>query len=156
MMYPAIEEIVQAFEDESLIFRVQEDEDSARLIANASVDYTAFTVYFMVSGETNDVAVRVQHFVRFKEKDVAEVLRVANTMNNRFRFAKFVVNPETESVTIEYDFPENTDCIGPAAVEVFRRVMSIAEEAFPEFMKAIWNRPAEVSFGNIQFHDVTV
>ncbi len=155
-MYPAIEEMVQAFEEDSLIFRVQEDEDTARLSANAIVDYTSFTVHFLVSDDANDVSVRVPHFVRFKEKDVTEMLRVANSMNDHYRYAKFAVNPETESVTIEYDFPENTERIGPAAVEVFRRLMSIAEEAFPEFMKAIWNRPPEVSFGNIQFHDVTV
>ena len=113
-------------------------------------------MHFISTDDTNDVSVRVPLFVRFKEKDVTEMLRVANTMNNRYRYVKFVVNPESESVTIEYDFPEKTEHIGPAAVEVFHRLMSIAEDAYPEFMKAIWNRKPEVSFGNIQFHDVTV
>jgi len=155
-MYPAIEEMIQAFEEDDLIFRVQEDEESSRLTANAIVDYTSFTVHFLSTDDKNDVSVRVPHFVRFKEKDVTEMLRVANEMNNRYRYAKFVVVPESESVTIEYDFPEKTEHIGPAAVEVFHRLMTIAEDAYPEFMKAIWNRKPEVSFGNIQFHDVTV
>lgn len=155
-MFPATEELMQAFEDEKLVFHVQESEESSRLTANAIVDYTSFTAHFISSDDRNDVSVRVPHFVRFKEKDVPEMLRVANLMNERFRFCKFVVNPESEAITLEYDFPENTEQIGQAGVELFRRLMQIAEEAYPEFMKAIWNRPPEVSLGNIQFHDFTV
>ena len=46
---------------------------------------------------------------------------------------------------------------GPAAEEVFRRVMQIAEEAFPEFMRAIWGKqPEPQNLGNIVFHDFEV
>ena len=156
-MYPAIEEIMEVFNEKDVHFQVQENDDSNRIIASVVVDYTSFTVYFISSDETNDISVRVPHFVRFKENNRRDMLRIANRMNDKYRFVKFTVSDESEAVTIEYDFPEKTENIGPAAEEVFRRVMQIAEEAFPEFMRAIWGKqPEPQNLGNIVFHDFEV
>lgn len=159
-MYPAIEEIMEVFNEKDVHFQVQENDDSNRIIASVVVDYTSFTVYFISSDETNDISVRVPHFVRFKEKERRDMLRIANRMNDKYRFCKFTVNDESEAVTIEYDFAEKTENIGEAAEELFRRLMQIAEEAYPEFMRAIWGKtetPAEPqNIGNIVFHDFEV
>ena len=120
-MYPAIEEIVEVFNEKDVHFSVQENDDNNRVIASVVVDYTSFTVYFISSDETNDISVRVPHFVRFKEKERRDMLRIANRMNDKYRFCKFTVNDESEAVTIEYDFAEKTENIGEAVEELFRR-----------------------------------
>ncbi|MBQ5338217.1 MAG: YbjN domain-containing protein [Oscillospiraceae bacterium] len=159
-MYPAIEEIVEVFNEKDVHFSVQENDDNNRVIASVVVDYTSFTVYFISSDETNDISVRVPHFVRFKEKERRDMLRIANRMNDKYRFCKFTVNDESEAVTIEYDFAEKTENIGEAVEELFRRLMQIAEEAYPEFMRAIWGKPETAAepqnLGNIVFHDFEV
>lgn len=155
-MFPAAEEIVERFEEKDIRFRVQEYEDSTRIFADVLVDYTSFSVVFIVESEDNDVAVRVPHFVRFLEKDHGAVLRVSNDMNEKYRFCKFTVNDHLSAVAIEYDFPDHTGNIGDAAVEIFQRVMQIAEEAFPVYMRAIWEKKAEPALGQIVFHDFQV
>lgn len=155
-MYPAAEEIIEQFEERDIRFRVQELEESTRISADVLVDYTSFTVVFISDNEENDISVRVPHFVRFLEKDRAEVLRVSNEMNGKYRFCKFTVNSELGSVAIEYDFPEKTGSIGAAAVELFQRIMQIAEEAFPFYMRAIWERKDAAPLGKIVFHDYQV
>ena len=105
-MFAAIEAIADKFTEEGIIFRVVESEESCRIIADAVVDYAAFSVHFIASDDANDVSVRIPHFVRFKDKERRDVLKTANAMNNKFRFCKFSVNTEAEAVTIEYDFPE--------------------------------------------------
>lgn len=155
-MYPAAEEIIERFEEKDIRFRVQEVEETTRISADVIVDYTSFTVVFITDDEENDVSVRVPHFVRFLEKDYAKMLRVSNDMNGKYRFCKFSVKRDVGSVAIEYDFPANTGNIGAAAVEVFRRVMQIAEEAFPFFMRAIWERKDAAPLGKIVFHEYQV
>lgn len=159
-MLPATEEIADFFSEKEIHFSVQENDDSSRITASAVVDYTTFTAYFISNDDTNDVSVRVPHFVRYKAKNRRDMLRIANRMNDKYRFVKFTVNDEAESVTIEYDFAEKTENIGPAAEELFRRVMQIAEEAYPEFMRAIWGKPdsepEQQNLGNIVFHDFEV
>lgn len=157
-MFPATEEIADFFSEKDVHFSVQENDESSRIVASAVVDYTSFTAYFISSDDSNDVSVRVPHYVRFKSQNRRDMLRIANRMNDKYRFVKFTVNDDAESVTIEYDFAEKTENIGPAAEELFRRVMQIAEEAYPEFMRAIWKEPAEEpqNLGNIVFHDFEV
>ena len=156
-MFAATAAIADKFTEENIIFRVMESEESCRIIADAVVDYAALSVHFISSDDENDVSVRIPHFVRFKDKERRDVLRVANEMNNKFRFCKFSVNLETEAVTLEYDFPEQDDNVAEGAVEIFRRMLQIAEEAFPEFMKAIWGKQhEEPDFGKIVFHDFEV
>ena len=160
-MFPATEEIAEFFEEKDVHFSISETEESSRVVASVVVDYAAFTVYFISSDETNDVSVRVPHYVRFKEQNRRDMLRIANRMNDKYRFVKFTVNDDAESITIEYDFAEKTENIGPAAEELFRRLMQIAEEAYPEFMRAIWGAKDEPAsppqaLGNIVFHDFEV
>lgn len=155
-MFPAAEEIMERFEEKDIRFRVQESEESTRIIADVIVDYTSFSVVYIADSDDNDVAVRVPHYVRFLEKDRAEMLRISNEMNGKYRFCKFSLNDNVGSVTMEYDFPSHTENIGDAAVEIFQRVMQIAEEAFPNYMRAIWAPKAAVSYGNIVFHDYEV
>lgn len=155
-MFSPAEEIIEFFDEKEVRYRVQEQEEETRIIADVVVDYAAFSVVFLITSEENDVSVRVPHFVRFKEQEYAEMLRVANQVNDRYRFCKFTVNKEAEAVTMEYDFPENTEQIGPAAHEIFQRTMQIAEEAYPEFMRAIWGSPKNYSVDKIEFRDIEV
>lgn len=155
-MFPAAEEIIERFEEKNIRFRVQESEESTRIIADVIVDYTSFSVVYITDSDDNDVAVRVPHYVRFLEKNRAEVLRVCNEMNVKYRFCKFSLNDSVGSVTMEYDLPTHTENIGDAAVEIFQRVMQIAEEAFPYYMRAIWASKEPAVLGNIVFHDYEV
>ena len=156
-MFAATAEIADKFTEEKIIFRVVESEDNCRIIADAIVDYAAFAVHFISSDDSNDVSVRIPHYVRFKDAERRDVLRVANDMNNKYRFAKFSVNDEAGAVTIEYDFPENDDGIAEGAVEIFHRLLQIAEDAYPAFMKAIWGKTHEdPDLGKIVFHDFEV
>ncbi len=156
-MYAAVEEIIEVFKEHSIVFHIQENEESIRIVASVIVDYTSFTMYFIVNGDSNDVAVRVPHFVRFKKQNRRDMLQIANRMNDRFRFCKFTVNDEAEAVTIEYDFAEKTENIGESCEEIFRLVMQIAEKAYPEFMRAIWGKQEpQQKIGNVVFHDFEV
>ena len=156
-MFAATAAIADRFTEEEIIFRVMESEESSRIIADAIVEYASLSVHFISSDDENDVSVRIPHFVRFTDKEQRDVLRVANDMNNKFRFSKFSVSLEAKAVTMEYDFPEGDDSIADGAVEIFRRMLQIAEEAYPEFMKAIWGKEHEVpDLGNIVFHDFEV
>lgn len=156
-MYPAIEEIAEVFKEKSVVFHIQENDENSRIVASVIVDYTSFTVYFIANDENNDIAVRIPHFVRFKPQNHRDMIRISNRMNDKYRFCKFSVNDESESVSIEYDFAGKTDNIGEASEEIFRRVMQIAEEAYPEFMRAIWGKQeTQQTIGNVVFHDFEV
>ena len=67
------------------------------------------------------------------------MLYAVNKMNRQFRFAKFVVDFEDNTISIEIDFPISCSEVGGIAVEMLFRVMNMADEAYAEFMKAAWS-----------------
>ena len=59
---------------------------------------------------------------------------------------------------LEYDFPTNTGNIGEATTELLQRIIQIAKEAYPFFMRALWEKKpkADPHVGHIVFHDIEV
>lgn len=156
-MFAATNEIADRFTEEEILFRVVETEENSRVIADAVVNYACFSVHFISADDANDVSVRIPHYVRFTDRERNAVLKVANEMNNKFRFCKFAVNPDAEAVTVEYDFPEENENLAEGAVEIFHRMLQIAQEAYPDFMRAIWATEHESQdLGRIVFHDFEV
>ena len=52
-------------------------------------------------------------------------------MNNKFRFAKFVVSGD--HVGMQMDMPVEAKEVGPVCTELLYRLLDIADNAYPEF-----------------------
>ncbi|MCQ2417282.1 MAG: hypothetical protein MJ071_05675 [Oscillospiraceae bacterium] len=161
-MFSATEQIAKAFEEANILFRIQENEEVSEVIANVAVDYVAYQIHYYSSGDTNDVSIRIPNYVRYGDKDVRKVLLAAAQCNAEYRYAKFVVDEKEHSVRMEFDFPQSTEDegIGKMAVELFHRIMQIADKSYPKFMQAIWGgeeKPViSKSISNIEFRDIEV
>ena len=159
-MFQATEQLAEAFEAAGIRFRVEDTSDRSLIAAEVATDYTAYIIRFISSSDSNDVAVRVHHYICFTKKQEMAVLRAANTCNRRYRFCKFAVNSEAKAVTVEYDLPTESENLGEAAVEIFKRFAQISNETYPIFIREIWgnDEPEKeyASLGNIEFHDFEV
>ncbi|MBQ8922245.1 MAG: YbjN domain-containing protein [Oscillospiraceae bacterium] len=151
-MFRASEEIAEVFEEHEIMFRTFETEKSSRVGTDAQVTYTVFVIWFISSDDDSDVSVRVPNFVRYQNDDEKKrLLRVVNEMNRKYRYVKFTMPADDECINIEYDFLESTHDVGRTAVELFRRIMQIADESYPEFMKALWGK--DDFLGNAVFYE---
>ena len=138
-MYKATEEIYQAFQEAALHWTADENKDGHTYVrAGISTDLTSFNLLFISTDDDNDVSVRIFNFVRFDEEKRGSVLFAANKLNNTFRYAKFIVDLSDNTVTVATDFPVSCNTIGETAIEILYRFMDISDEAYSEFMKAIW------------------
>ncbi|HAG14354.1 MAG TPA: hypothetical protein DCG49_10930 [Ruminococcus sp.] len=155
-----IELVEEAFKANSLQYRVEEHEEITSLILNTALQTTSVMIHYYSRDDRDGVSVRIPNFVNFIEKDRATVLRVVNECNGRYRYAKFTLDNEHHAVQVEYDIPQfvSEDELGAIAMEVFRRLMLISNEAFPRFMRAIYGKPEKPiqQLGNITFRDVEV
>ena len=68
-MNPIAEEIIEAFDEYDVHYRVQEAETGTHILAEVLVDYTAFTVIIMAENESGEVSMRVPYYVRHLKKD---------------------------------------------------------------------------------------
>ena len=59
-------------------------------------------------------------------------------MNQEYRWVKFYVDEKENSVTIADDAIIQLDSCGEEIFELMYRLADIADDVYPEFMKAIW------------------
>ena len=144
MVHQATQEISNYFTVKGIKHRIEERETVSVVEAGFSGDnIKGAIVRFFSRDEDNDVSVRVFDFggisVPAAKKDV--IIEKINEMNHKYRYVKFVFLNDDNSINVEYDLPTSTPAngVGEICREIFIRLMNILDEAYPEFMRALWS-----------------
>ena len=98
------------------------------------------TVTVIYSGE-NIPSIRMRFFFDQDCQDVAKLdvlLKAINAVNRRFRFAKFVLDTDDNSVQAELDAVFRSHDVGEICLELMARCVDICDKAYPDLMKALW------------------
>lgn len=98
----------------------------------------SYRIRFISRDNDNDVAVRVFGFVSVEPRKISKILPVINTLNNKYRFVKFVCDDDGD-VNVEYDFPISATRPEESATELVLRIANILDEAYPELMHVLWS-----------------
>lgn len=93
---------------------------------------------FFFDSDEKGVAVRVFDLVKVPEGKEDSMLRAINGQNNRFRFSKFCLNTKDNTIQMEMDGIFRRYDVGEICREMLVRAIQICDEAYPEFMKAMW------------------
>lgn len=141
MIYKATKAIDAAFKENGLKHKVNEQPSFSAVEAGFSGDNCTFTVHFVSQDDDCDVKVLTQDFAKFPGNKLTAGYEIINSLNKKYRYAKFVLDPSDGGVHAEYDFPVklNIPTVKEVAVEIALRFMKIIDDAYPEIMKAIWS-----------------
>ena len=129
MVYNATKLIKKAFDSNDINCRIRETESTSAVEAGFSGENAPnFIVRFISTDDDNDVAIRILSFVKVPEKKRAAVLDAINSLQRRFRYVNYTI-----------DLPMRTQNVGDVCVEMFIRIVKIADDSYPVLMKAIWS-----------------
>ena len=64
---------------------------------------------------------------------------LCSKMNNRFNWVKFFVDESDSTITLSDDAVIQLDSCGEEIIKLIQFMTLVADEAYPEFMKAIWS-----------------
>jgi len=85
------------------------------------------------------MAIRSFDYVSFPANKIDTMYKVCSQMNKQFRWVKFYVDENDNTVTLSEDAVIQLDTAGAEAWELIVRMVSIGDDAYPEFMKALWS-----------------
>lgn len=88
--------------------------------------------------DCESVALRVFDIVKVPEGKLASMFSVVNGLNNRFRFAKFCIDTDDNTIQAEIDGAFRSQDAGEVSRELLLRIINICDEAYPDLMKALW------------------
>lgn len=96
---------------------------------------------FFFDGDAESVAIRVFDIVKVPAEKVDVMYSVLNAINKRFRFAKFVLDTNDNTVQAEMDAAFRANDVGEICYELLIRMIDICESAYPELMRGLWAQP---------------
>ena len=139
-VFRATKEVAAALDQKEIKYNILTLKESSAVQVKYSGDnFSTLEILFISSDDDSDVKVRVFGFVSGVPKDKrGAVLETINAMNDKFRYVKFTLDSD-DDLNISYDVPVSEKEVGSIACEMVARFVNIADEAYPEFMKAIWS-----------------
>ena len=139
MVYRATKAIAEAFEAKGIKHEIQELSKTSAVKASFNAkNAPSITVRFISSDDDSDVSVRIFSFVKVPENKTDAMLVMLNDLNKRFRYVRFRLDSDNE-VMVSYDMAVATADVGNIANEILLRIVKIADEAYPDLMKALWS-----------------
>lgn len=103
---------------------------------NFTLKNTKVTVLTVFDDERT-VAIRCVDYLRVTEDQYAQAVIGCNEMNKKMRWVKFVVNDEN-FISLEDDAIVDASTAGSEILELIIRMMSIADDAYPQINKLLW------------------
>lgn len=140
-MYNSTQQFVDVLRERGIRFtekgRLESGSEVIELRYTGKNISTIVATFFFDSDEKG-VAVRVFDLVKVPEGKEDSMLRAINGQNNRFRFSKFCLNTKDNTIQMEMDGIFRRYDVGEICREMLVRAIQICDEAYPEFMKAMW------------------
>ena len=76
--------------------------------------------------------------VKVPEEKVDVMYPAINSLNRHFRFAKFVLDTDDNTIQVEMDTAFRSRDVGEICYELLIRMVDICDTAYPDLMKALW------------------
>ena len=93
---------------------------------------------FIFEEDGESVAIRVFDIVKVPEEKVDMIYPAINSLNKHFRFAKFVLDTDDNTIQAEMDAAFRSNDVGEICNELLIRMVDICDKAYPDLMKALW------------------
>lgn len=115
---------------------IDEDDDEEVRVTFSGDNLDEIPVEIFFDEDLDAVSMRSWQVIYFDKKDLADVLTLVNDLNSQYKFVKFVVDPEDESVDAEIDVPlREGENAGELAYDALYYIVIIVDEAYPQLAK---------------------
>lgn len=112
---------------------IDEDDDEQVNLTFAGDKLDTIDIKVFFDEDLDSVSMRVWSIIYFDEADLTKVLEQVNTLNNDYKYVKFVVDTDDMSVDAEIDAPLRDDKnAGEIAYDALYYIVKIVDEGYPE------------------------
>ena len=145
MIYPATEAIQKAMQAHDLRCGVEERDTTSAVHVGINSENASFEVLFITNNDENDAAVRIFDLIRFPAEKYDAIAEKVNECNCRYRYIKFGIDTNHNTVDAEYDLPISETDPGECAYEILMRCAHIIDACYPQLMQVLSGEEKEES-----------
>ncbi|MCR5237769.1 MAG: YbjN domain-containing protein [Lachnospiraceae bacterium] len=125
-------------ESQNLGVQVLDDNENVCRVG-FDLENTQIQIFVCFAEDGTDAQFTGIDFVKIPENKVDIIYKVCNTCNDMYRWVKFVWNEEKKYITCQADAAIQLDSCAEECFGIVMRMAKIVDEAYPEFMKAMWS-----------------
>lgn len=133
--YAPTKDFLAALDEEDIKYfykGIDKDDDEVVSIENTSSVYGDATFYFYFDEDEVNLTARVWNVITFDEADRDAVIEACNKLNADYRFTRFYVAEDDNSVTMAYDAYLSKRSPGDICVNIVYAMHNILEAGWPE------------------------
>lgn len=141
-MLESTREFIRKLEEVELKYTVGEPTESGKdnvIIPFGGDNMATIRCALFFDTDNESVALRVHNIVKIPSEKIAKMFITVNSLNSKYRFSKFCIDTNDNTVHMEMDVPFRAGSVGPVCLEMLTYSVSICDKAYPELMKAIWS-----------------
>lgn len=126
------------FDSEELVYDAHEEHNLIKI--DFPLDNKGdFTILIIFDENERTVSIRSYNFCSFPEGKKPIMYKTCSLVNEKNRWVKFYVNEEHSFIVLEDDAVVQVDSCAKEILELCVRMVKIAEDTYPIFMKALWS-----------------
>lgn len=95
-------------------------------------------ILIVFDDDDHSVAIRALNIVKIPDAKKDDMYTLVNELNRKFRWIKFVIDDEDNTINAEDDAIIQLDSCGEEVFECSLHFAAIVDEAYPEIMKKIF------------------
>lgn len=107
-------------------------------VAFVGRNISSILVHFVFDPDSESVALCVYDIAKVPAEKVDMMYPVINRINWRFRFAKFALDTNDNTIHVEIDGAFCANDVGEICYELLSRMITICESAYPDLMQELW------------------
>ena len=125
------------FDSKDLRYRASEKDNVIE--TSFSLDNKGSLRIIISFDDDETVGIQSYDFCAFPEEKKPLMYKTCSLVNREYRWVKFYVDEKDNTITLEDDAVVQLDSCAEEVFELVLRMASIAEKAYPTFMKALWS-----------------
>ncbi|MBO4899520.1 MAG: YbjN domain-containing protein [Lachnospiraceae bacterium] len=114
------------------------DEEHNLLRAGLGLENTQLVVYFQFDPDDTSAHIEGREFAQIPKDQVEKVYKICNSLNDSYRWVKFVWDEEAQDLCCRVDAVLQLDSCAQEMYELMARTAGIVDDAYPKIMKALW------------------
>lgn len=128
------------FDSQDIPYEVLEESDETAFLIQSQMNNldTMIVCAQFFDDDDNSVQIYSCDYCKIPENKVSDMYEICSGLNKKYRWVKFFVNEENGFIIAESDAVVDLETVGERVYELIGLMYGICDEAYPEFMRAIW------------------
>lgn len=127
------------FDSQDIRYSMRGDDNEIISVGFRAENKESIEILLFFSEGNDNVGIRSFDLCKVPEVKKPALYELCSKLNDEYRWVKFYIDEDDNTITAADDALIQLDSCGEECLELVMRMCDIADEVYPEIMKAIWS-----------------